>query len=215
MQIIKAIVLSLLFLGFLNGIAWGQDVKPATDGRCETGYFAYRHACISRQALQEKGNDAIAKSIEEFLASTPAPPLARACKTYVQELAGVRIKFENGAIVQKTSKVELGPIGFRAGALLVSHNAYWGVSLAGQVFPVKLLDEPWACDPPLSFPVETSDGAGSYQIRGKAYDAGAACVGWARGDAVVFLTGGEGKACAPATLFNLTQPQTCAVTCSK
>ena len=215
MQIIKACFLSLLSVGLLCGAAFGQDVKPAVDGRCETGYFAYRHACISRQALQQKGNEGVAKSIEEFLASHPAPPLAKVCKTNVQELAGVMIKLENGAIVQKTSRIELGPVGFRAPALLVSQGSWWAVSLAGQVFPVKLVDEPWACDPPTSFPVQTSDGAGSYQIRGQPYDAGAACVAWARGDEVVFLTGGESKTCGPATLFNLTQPQSCPVTCSK
>ncbi len=212
MQTMKAFFSSLLSIGLATGAAFGQDVMPLADGRCEPGYFAYRQACVSRKALEEKGNAAVAQSIQEFLASLPPAPRARVCKTNVQELAGALIKFENGAIVE-TSKLALGRVRYRAEALLVSQEPYWKVALADKVFPVKILDEPWACDAPTSFPVEISAGTGSYRIRGKSYDAGAACAAWARGDEVVFLTGEGDTACKSTLLLNLTQPQSCKVTC--
>lgn len=206
--------LSLLWL-LAPCVAVAQDVValPKT-GECAAGYFAYRQACVSEDALRTKGNAAVAQSIHEFLEQLPPPPRIAVCKTRVQERADPLLKFEDGTVAE-ASGANLGDIRFRAESLLITRDSKSMVALFDKLIPVKLLQAPSSCDVAATYTIDstTSDPARRYTLNGHTYQAGSGCAAWDRGDEVAPL-GGEGSPrCESVVLINLTRLELCRLTC--
>lgn len=77
---------------------------------------------------------------------------------------------------------------------------------------VALVAQPTICAAAEKFEIEAMDNDEIIVIDGEVYRAQTYCMGWERGETVIFAEGTPG-ACASAKLVNLSRGEVCAVWC--
>ena len=194
-----------------------QDVQlPNQDGQCTAGYFPYKGVCVSSNAIERKGADAIARQITEFMMKNRSKIKAKEpniCSTKIDEDNGDILKLENDGIVEISSGY-LGYVGYRKDALLFKDGRQWKLWIEGKkVFKVDLLRSPSSCRSPSTYQIEAAANDEVFIINGEKFEAKTYCLGWNEGESVIFIDGSEYGACSSASLFNVDNFETCDVWC--
>ena len=81
------------------------------------------------------------------------------------------------------------------------------------ISPILLLIAVNALADPQSYEIEVSHNDELFIINGEKFKAQTYCLGWEKGEQVIFLEGSPFGACSTAVLYNKNKDQTCKVWC--